>query len=112
MGADPQIRTVRAEYELQPELLQRADGLADELGAGVRIAPLPAAGGPDLPSDGLYIEMDVPADDPFGAVEAAAIRLAEAFVALDLPVRAVSLECDGLLPVRIETLPRIGRYTG
>lgn len=106
------MRTVRAEYELQPELLDRADGLAEALGDGSRVRPLPSAAGPDLPPDGLWIELDVDEDDPFAAVEAAASRLAEAFRALDLPIRAVSLECEGLLPVRIETLPRISRYTG
>lgn len=106
------LRTVRAEYELQPELLARAGGLAEALGADARVRPLPSAGGPELPPDGLWIEMDIEADDAFAAVEAAARRLAEAFHALGLPLRAVSLEAEGLLPVRIETLPRITNYTG
>jgi hypothetical protein len=106
------VRTVRAEYELQPELLDCAAPLAEALGDDARVRPLPAAGGPDLPPDGLWIELDVDEEDPFAAVEAAAVRLAEAFRALGLPIRAVSLECEGLLPIRIETLPRITPYTG
>lgn len=106
------MRTVRAEYELQPELLDRAEALAGLLGDGARVEPLPSAAGPDLPPDGLLIELDVDAGDPLAAVGEAARRLAEAFVALDLPIRAVALECDGLPPVRIETLPQISRYVG
>lgn len=106
------MRTVRAEYELQPALLDRRAALAEELGDGARAHELPAAGGPDLPPDGLLIELDIDTDDPQAAVAAAARRLAEAFTAVGLPVRAVALECDGLPPVRIETLPRISPYIG
>lgn len=106
------MRTVRAEYELQPELLGRAEALAEELGHDARVEPLPSATGGDLPPDGLLIELEIDAEDPFAAVQKAAVRLADAFRALDLPIRAVSLEAEGLLPVRIETLPKITNYTG
>lgn len=106
------MRVVRAEYELQPELLDRADGLARALGDDAVVEPLPAAGGPGLPPDGLLIELHVDAADPLEAVGVAAARLAEAFRELGLPLRAVALECEGLPPVRIETLPHIGRYMG
>lgn len=106
------MRTVRAEYELQPALLHQREPLAARLGEGARVHELPAAGGPDLPADGLLIELDVDAEDPLDAVGIAATRLAEAFVALDLPLRAVALECDGLPPIRIETLPQISPYIG
>ncbi|MEQ9336201.1 MAG: hypothetical protein RJQ03_03330 [Miltoncostaeaceae bacterium] len=106
------MRTVRAEYELQPELLDLADALAEALGPDATVEPLPSAIGGDLPPDGLLIELQVEAEDPFAAVQAAAVRLADAFRAVDLPIRAVSLEAEGLLPVRIETLPRITPYTG
>lgn len=104
--------TVRAEYELQPALLHQREPLAERLGDGARVAPLPASGGPDLPPDGLLIELDVDTDDPLRAVGVAARGLAEAFVALGLPVRAVALECGGLPPIRIETLPHISPYVG
>lgn len=105
-------RVVRAEYELQPELLDRAGGLARALGDDATVEPLPAAGGPDLPPDGLLIALRVDAGDPMEAVRVAARRLFEAFRALELPIRAVALECEGLPPVRIETLPQVSRYVG
>jgi hypothetical protein len=106
------MRMVRAEYELQPDLIDRAGELAAELGDGARVRELPAAGGPDLPSDGLLIELEMDEDDPRQAVVAAAQRLVAAFRTLDLPVRAVALEAEGLPPVRIETLPQISPYIG
>jgi hypothetical protein len=112
-GAAP-ARTVRAEYELQPDLIAHRERLAAQLGPGARVAPLPAAGpaGADPPPDGLVVELSVAADDPLAAIGAAARRLADAFEALGLPVRAVALECDGLPPVRIETRPTPHPFTG
>ena len=104
------MRIVRAEYELQPALIDRAEGLADVLGPDAEVAPLPA--GPDLPPDGLLIVLEIDEDDPLQAVGVAATRLAEAFRTLDLPIRAVALESDGLPPIRIETLPQISPSVG
>lgn len=102
--------TVRGEYELQPELLLRAGDLAAELGPGSVVSPL--AGPAGAPPDGLVVTLEVDAEDPLAAVGAAARRLADAFAALGLPPRAVTLECDGLPPVRIETRPRIHPFAG
>jgi len=112
-GAGP-ARIVRAEYELQPDLLAHRDRLAAHLGPGAHVAPLRAAGpvGADPPPDGLVVELPVAADDPLAAIGVAARRLADAFEALGLPVRAVALECDGLPPVRIETRPTPHPFTG
>lgn len=102
--------TVRAEYELQPELLDHARALAGELGPGTEVAPL--AGHSGAPPDGLVVTLEIDADDPLAAVAEAARRLAAAFAALGLPPRAVNLECEGLPPVRIETRPRAHPFTG
>ena len=103
---------IRAEYELQPGLLDRREALADELGGTARGDPLPSALGPDLPPDGLLIELDVDEDDPLQAIAVAARRLALAFDAVGLPLHAVALECEGLPPIRIETRPQIHPFTG
>lgn len=108
----PHMPRVRAEYELQPGLLDRREALAAELGDDARVDPLPSAAGPDLPPDGLLIELDVDEGDPLRAIATAARRLAVAFDAVGLPLHAVALECDGLPPVRIETRPQIHPFTG
>ncbi|WP_217915387.1 hypothetical protein [Miltoncostaea marina] len=102
---------VRAEYELQPELIAQRGRLAAHLGDAARVAPLASAGG-GAPPDGLLVELDVEGDDPLAAIGVAASRLAAAFDALGLPVRAVALECEGLPPVRIETRPDVHPFTG
>ena len=100
---------VRAEYELQPGLIAHRERLAEHLGEGARVEPLPSAAGHP---DGLMVELDVDGDDPLAAIGVAARRLAEAFDALGLPIRAVALECEGLPPIRIETRPDIHPFTG
>lgn len=111
-GGAGEIRTVRAEYELQPDLIAHRERLAERLGPGARVEPLRAAGPADAPPDGLIVELAVEADDPLAAIGVAARRLAGAFDALGLPIRAVALECDGLPPVRIETRPEPHPFSG
>jgi hypothetical protein len=107
-------RIVRAEYELQPDLIAHRERLAARLPAGARVEPLGAAGpaGADSPPDGLMVELAVAAGDPLEAIAVAARTLADAFDALGLGPRAVALECEGLPPVRIETRPRAHPFTG
>jgi hypothetical protein len=113
-GGGEETRIVRAEYELQPDLIEHRERLAVQLGPGARVEPLRAAGpaGAGGPPDGLVVELAVEADDPLAAIGIAARRLAGAFDALGLPLRAVALECEGLPPVRIETRPRPHPFSG